>query len=138
MRFVLDASVAVKWVLPESDTPLAVALRADFSNQVHELIAPDTFPVEVAHALTRAERRGLLRPPEATVKLTDVLTTSPNLHTYGPLLARAVELSSQHRIGVYDCLYIALAEREQCQLVTADQRLLALGHPHVVLLANLP
>ncbi len=40
-----------------------------------------------------------------------------------PLLPRAVELSSQRRIGVYDCLYVALAEREGCELVTADDRL---------------
>ncbi len=138
MRLVLDASVAVKWVLPESDTPKALALRTDFINLVRELIAPDTLPVEVAHALTRAERRGLIKNQVASVKLADVLTTAPDLHAYRPMLARAVELSSQHRIGVSDCLYIALAEREQCDLVTADQRLMSPGHPQIVLLANLP
>lgn len=32
-------------------------------------------------------------------------------------------MSSQVHLGVYDCLYIALAEREECLLVTADERL---------------
>src|SRR5688572_25543789 len=114
MKLVLDASVAVKWVLPEIDTPRALALRDDFRKLVHELIAPDIFPVEVAHALTRAERRGLLKPQEAQSKLDDVLVTAPDLHPYMPLLRRAVAFSSQHRLGVYDCLYVALAEREQC------------------------
>ncbi len=50
MKYVLDASVAVKWVLPEPDT--VNALRDAYRNGIHELIAPDIFPVEVAHALT--------------------------------------------------------------------------------------
>ena len=138
MKLVLDASVAVKWVIPENDTPKALSLRNDLGNQVHEAIAPDTFPVEVAHALTRAERKGILQQREAIIKLADVLTTALHLHHSIPLLARAVEISSQARIGVYDCLYLALAERELCDLVTADQRLAAFGHPNVILLANLP
>jgi predicted nucleic acid-binding protein len=138
MKFVLDASVAVKWVLPESETQKALLLRDEFRNQVHELIAPDIFLIEVANALTRSERRGIIRPPEASAKLTDVLTTAPDLHAHGPLLLPAVEISSRVRIGVYDCLYLALAEREQCDVVTADQRLKASGHPQVILLADLP
>lgn len=44
MKYILDASVAVKWVLPERDSPTALSLEADYRNQVHELLAPDTFP----------------------------------------------------------------------------------------------
>jgi hypothetical protein len=36
MRYVLDSSVALKWVLPESDSPKAITLRDHFRNQVHE------------------------------------------------------------------------------------------------------
>jgi predicted nucleic acid-binding protein len=138
MKFVLDASVPVKWVLPEADTPRALELRDDFRRLIHELIAPDIFPVEVAHALTRAERRGLLQPQEADSKLNDALLTAPDLHSYLPFLRRAVEISSRWRLGVYDCLYVALAEREQCELLTADTRLASIGFPFVVLLSNLP
>lgn len=55
MKYVLDSSVALKWALPEPDTAKALQLRADYRNGTHELIAPDFFPIEVAHALTRAE-----------------------------------------------------------------------------------
>ena len=136
MRFVLDASVAVKWVLPEPDSQKALSLRSDLQTQVHEFIAPDTFPVEVAHALTRVERRGTLQQQEAVLKLADVLGTALQFVPYFLLLTRAVELSSRHRIGVYDCLYLALADQEQCALVTADQRLKAVGHPRVMLLMD--
>ena len=56
-----------------------------------------------------------------------------------PLVGRAVAFSSHHRLGVYDCLYVALAEREQCEdLLTADSRLASIGFPFVVPLANMP
>jgi predicted nucleic acid-binding protein len=65
MKYVLDASVALKWVLTEPDSPKALSVRDDFRTQVCELLVPDIFPVEVAHALTRAERKGLIKPPQA-------------------------------------------------------------------------
>lgn len=123
MKDVLDAGVGLKWVLPEADSDKAVRLQKDFENRIHELLAPDTFPVEVAHALTRAERRGLIQPPEALRRFHQVARTLPVLHSYLAFLPRAIELSSSERIGAYDCLYVALAEGEQCQVVSADQRL---------------
>ncbi len=47
----------MKLVLPEHDSAKTLTLEADFQSQIHDLIAPDAFPVEVAHALTKAERR---------------------------------------------------------------------------------
>jgi predicted nucleic acid-binding protein len=127
MRYVLDASVAVKWRLPEPDSAKAIALKADYVNQIHELLAPDVFPIEVAHALSRAERRGILKPPEGSQALADFLRILPQLHESLVLLPRAFEISSQARIGVYDSLYVALAEGENAPLITADQRLLTLS-----------
>ena len=49
MKFVLDASVALKTVRREPDSSAAIALRDDFKNLIHQLIAPDTLPVEIAH-----------------------------------------------------------------------------------------
>jgi predicted nucleic acid-binding protein len=141
MKYILDASVALKWVLTEPDSAKALAVRDDFRKQLHELVAPDILPVEIAHALTRAERRGLIKPPQATRLLTDVLSTPMPLHPYRSLLPRAVAISSAMRCGVYDCLYVALAEREGCELVTADDKLLKnLGaqFPFVVSLASIP
>jgi len=63
MNYVIDSSVAVKWELPEIDSDKANALRSDFRNRIHELIAPDILAAEAAHAhaLTRAKRK--LRVP---------------------------------------------------------------------------
>ncbi len=57
MRYVLDSNVALKWVLPEADSDKATALRDDYHAGIHELIAPDIFPVECLHALTKAKHK---------------------------------------------------------------------------------
>jgi predicted nucleic acid-binding protein len=123
MKYVLDSSVALKTALPEIDSAQAIRLLDDFHNAIHELIAPDVFHVEIGHALTRAERQGRLNPPDAWRLWCMVMADCPALADTIPLMPRAIALSSLARIGVYDCLYVALAEREGCDLVTADQRL---------------
>ncbi len=60
MKYVLDVNVALKWVLNEVDSTKARRLRDDWRAQIHELLVPDVFPFEAAHALTRAERRRLI------------------------------------------------------------------------------
>jgi predicted nucleic acid-binding protein len=128
-------------VLPEPDSAKAVALRDDFRKQTHQLLSPDVYPAEVAHALTRAERQGRLAVGESGRHLADILITLPDLHLSLALLVRACELSSASRIGVYDCLYLALAERESCEFVTADDKLVK-NHqpsfPFIISLASLP
>jgi predicted nucleic acid-binding protein len=141
MKYVLDASVALKWVLTEQDSPKALALRDGYSRGSSELICPDIFPPEVAHALARAERRNIIKPPQGMAYLADILTTPPHFFPSLPLLPRAFAIASQMRVGIYDCLYVALAEREACELVTADDKLaraLKARFPLIVLLASLP
>jgi len=60
MKYVLDASVALKWVLPEPLAGKARQVRDDYQSQIHELHAPNIFPVEVAHALVRSGRRNII------------------------------------------------------------------------------
>ncbi len=140
MRYVLDSNIAVKWVLTETDSDKARLLRLAFQNQIHELLAPDVFPVEVAHGLAKAERRGIIPTGDADKLLTNVLATPPHFHPYLLVLKIALEIASRARIGVYDCLYVALAQREGCELLTAADRLvraLQPTFPFVIALASL-
>jgi predicted nucleic acid-binding protein len=104
MRYVLDSSVALKWFLAEPDSARALRLRDDARAGVHELLAPDVFPVEITHAITRAERARRITSAEGSA-------------------------------------FAALAERERCEVVTADDRLvrnLSARFPFLVLLGSLP
>jgi predicted nucleic acid-binding protein len=141
VRYVLDASVALKSFLSEPDSAQALRLRDDARAGAREFLAPDFFPTEVAHAITRVERQGLITPAEGASFVSDLLAELPDLHPSLPLIPRAYVLSSLHRQGMYDCAYIALAEREGCPLVTADDKLVKnLGPtiPFLVPLASLP
>mgnify|MGYP001608937228 CR=1 FL=1 len=124
MKYVLDSSVAFKWEVPETDSDKANLLRNDYRNALHELLAPDFFPLELAHALTRAERQARILVGQANLYWTDAMTTPPVLFPSLPLAIRAIDLSSLLHIGVYDCLYVALAEREKCDFITADDKLM--------------
>ena len=124
MKLVLDSNVALKTVLPEADSARAIRLIADYKQGVHELLEPDVFPVEVGHALTRAERQKRIQPPDGWRFWNAIMADAPALHSYLPAMQVGFGLSSTMRVGLYDCLYIALARRESCRVVTADQRLL--------------
>ena len=137
MRLILDSSVAFKTLVPEADSDRAIKLLYDFRHGIHELLAPDILPVEVGHALTRAERQGKVSPTNGYALWSGLMADCPPLAPYLPLMPRAYALSSQARIGVYDCLYIALAEQEHCEVVSADQRLVNTFPGQVVPLSSL-
>lgn len=141
MKYILDSSVAFKWELTETDSDKADAIRVDFRNGIHQLVAPDIFNVEVAHALTRAERQGRIAVGDARKLFLDILTTPPRFVPFQSLLLRAIDISSKMRVGVYDCVYVALAEQEQCELVTADTTMvnaLQKDFPFIIPLASMP
>jgi predicted nucleic acid-binding protein len=120
---VIDASVAVKWLIAEMHSNVARAL-ADAGT---DLIAPDLILAEVANALWRSVRMGRLTS-SAAARAVDVLPPAfSRLVSAEPLLRRAFALAASIDHPVYDCLYLALAEREAADLVTADARLIALG-----------
>jgi len=140
MKYVVDSSVGFKWVLVENLSDKARKLRDDYTAGIHRLLAPDVFPVEIAHALTRAERQKRITPPEGGILLADVLRTLPIQSRSLPLLLRAAEISSAMRVGVYDCLYVALAEKKKCRFITADDRLiknLQVNFPFIISLASI-
>ena len=141
MKYVLDPSVALKWVMPEADSRKAIRLRDEYRNGIHELLAPDLFAPEVANALASAERQGRIKAGESAIFLHDLLRAAPALHPTPALLLRAMALAIATRRAVYDCIYLALAEAEGCELVTADDQFargLQASYPFIVSLVALP
>jgi predicted nucleic acid-binding protein len=123
MRHVIDASVSVVWEVASPLSRKADLLRNNFRNGIHELLAPETIIWETADALIKLERQKVLLPGRARPLFIDFLKTQPVLYGAAALIHRAMTIALQSRAGLYDCLYVALAEREQCELATADQRL---------------
>ncbi|MBI4342341.1 MAG: type II toxin-antitoxin system VapC family toxin [Candidatus Omnitrophica bacterium] len=117
--FVIDASVAVKWFLPE---PHAQAARRVLSGR-RTLLAPDLIWAEVGNVLWKRCQRAEIAP-EAAQRILQEFKRFP-LETYPAkaLLELAWSLALQHRISVYDGLYLALAVGRHGKLVTADRSL---------------
>lgn len=117
--FVVDASVAVKWFLPEHDAEFAVEiLRAG-----HRLIAPDLLWIEVASVLWKVARRGALSADEVQRIIADAAAFPVEIFESSSLLPDALRIANAADRTVYDSLYIALASRENAVMVTADDRL---------------
>ncbi len=120
---VVDASVAIKWLVREehSDKALGI-LRAWHDGEVTPA-APHLLPFEVANALHRKALRGQLSVGDAARMMSQLLGSRLQLHQTAELHARALELARELQQGaVYDAHYLALAEEFDCQLWTADQR----------------
>lgn len=137
MRAILDASVAFKALVDEEYSDKSKQLIEDYRNGVHELIAPDILPIEVGHALTKAERQGRVSPADGFALWCDLMADSPQLFPSIALSARAYVLSSLKRLGIYDCIYVALSEQEGCEIISDDVRLLALFPKNVIPLSSL-
>jgi len=115
---VIDASVAVKWVIEEEGTTEALALRD------RALAAPDLLIAECANILWKKVRRNELSEQEAVFAAGLLARADIELMAMRPYLEVAVRIAVALDHPAYDCIYIALAEAEELRFVTADMSLL--------------
>ena len=123
MILVLDASVVVKWFVPEEKQPEAEELFLSTAT----LAAPRLIATEVGTALSKKVRLENLPAPEARASLAIWLEQlipqgRPVLYDDEPLLAAALDLSLKLNHQLSDCLYLALAHKLNARLVTADTK----------------
>ena len=119
MRLTVDASVVVKWFVPEVLADEARLLL----EYPHEFQAPDILLAEFGNTIWKKFRRGevsFLRPyMDELLELDEVI----DLHPVGEQVTRAVQIAGELEHPVYDCLYLACAEATGSPVVTADRRL---------------
>ena len=113
----IDASVAIKWVIDEEGTDQALALRR------HKLCAPDLIIAECANILWKKVRRGELSAEEAGIAGRLLANADLELLPTRSLMNAAIEIAIQLDHPAHDCLYLALAEQNHAEFVTADTRL---------------
>ena len=123
MTVVVDASVALKWVIEEDGTDEALDLWDWWQAGGERVVAPPIFRAEVANALRQIVRRGIATTRDAADLLETVLEVVA-VEEPPALYARALEMAHEFDLGaVYDALYLALAEAEGCEFWTADRKL---------------
>jgi len=126
--YVVDASVIVKWLLPEPGSRQADKLRGLAADGDCRLVAPDLWRVEVAHALWKQTRRAGpfgrgIGAEEVAAALAQAARLPLDCVSAETLLPAALEAALEAAITLYDALYAALAMQLQAPLVTADWRL---------------
>jgi predicted nucleic acid-binding protein len=117
--FVIDASIAVKWVVEEDGTAEALAIR-----QRSKMIAPQSLVAECANILWKKVQREELLKEEALLAARLLQGAEIELLPMQSLLEAAVRMSIEIDHAAYDCVYLALAIDNKCQFVTADERFL--------------
>ena len=116
---IVDASVAVKWVVSEPGSAEAAALLKQ------RLGAPALWLSEASNALWAKVMRRQLSPDEARGQAADLADAPVTAIALPGLLPDAMSMALELEHPIYDCFYLALAERETADLVTADRRLIA-------------
>lgn len=120
---VIDASIAVKWLVEERGTPEALALR-----QKAKLIAPELLVAECANILWKKVKREELLKQEALLAARLLQGAEIELLPTRSLFEAATRMSIEIDHPAYDCLYLALAVEKECPFVTADERFLRKLH----------
>lgn len=124
---VVDASVAVKWVIDEEYTDRARALLTDSVSR--SILGPPHLASEVTNAIYQRLRRRDITATEAGEALERFLAIGPELISPAGLYQQAYDFAQTHSLkNVYDSLYAVLALILELDLWTDDRVLLrALG-----------
>lgn len=118
-RFVVDASVAVKWYLPEPHSADAEKLLVG----AYQLLAPDLIVSEVGNILWKRIMRSELSVPKAKSIMAAFAGLPLTLLPANSLAENAMTVACGLKRTFYDSIYLALAMTADCRLVTADRKL---------------
>ena len=120
---VVDASLAIKWVLKEPYAEKALALASEWATAETRPVAPCLLLVEATNVLHRRAVKGHISPSQAKHLLAGLLNMGIEVRESPQIHLRALELAQElQRPAVYDTHYLALADILGCDLWTADER----------------
>ncbi len=116
--FVVDASLVIKWFVPEVDSHFA----RQWLDAPHDYMAPDLLFPETGNTVWKKIRRKELSPDEGQRLVRDLSGIAVETIAMRGLLPDAHALALATGITVYDATYLALAVRLETQVITGDDR----------------
>lgn len=120
MNLIVDASIAIKWLVFENDSEAALLVRTD-----NDIAGPDLLLIECRNVLLTKLRRGELDLGEAQAAERDLEAIGIEVLPTSPLLPQAFAIALDLGVAIYDCIYLAAALATGRKLITADQRFAA-------------
>jgi predicted nucleic acid-binding protein len=128
---VLDASMTLAWLYPRQDAAERVlADRALDELDSEEFLVPAIWHSEVANAMLRGERKGLVTLTQTAAFLAELGGASIETDSDSPRLRQSVvlALARSYNLTAYDATYLELALRTGSTLATFDAQLAAAMH----------
>jgi len=123
-KVVVDASIALRWVLRDEKEANVDTLLEQWAASLTEMLVPPLFPAEVTNALYLSVKRKRLTLEEAELALRTIMELGVQVVEPSGLYSRSLRLAVDYSAAnAYDTQYVALAEMENCELWTADERL---------------
>lgn len=129
-ELVIDASVAVKWVVREDGAELAATLRDAFDAGTTQLLSPDHGLGEIANALRRRVAQGVWTRRDAEEAFQLFTPMSEIFEPVPHLWPHTLSVAFDWELTPYDAVYVLLAQERRTELVSADRRLLDAGRRH--------
>ena len=126
-KFVLDASVALAWLVDKPASPYAIHVRNSLSAGTRGLV-PALWHLEMANGLVVATRRKDLSADDANkgLEFIEQMLVYTIESDADPVSVRSLFATARtHKLSAYDAVYLDLARREGLPLATLDQRLRA-------------
>jgi predicted nucleic acid-binding protein len=123
MNLVIDASVLIKFFIPEILWEKAEELNARVAQGDLKLLAPDFIFAEVGNIIWKKHRMKELIRSEAGEIVEAIVSLPITVETSEALLPLAVDLGLAFGITVYDAMYVSLAKVHETVLLTADRKL---------------
>jgi predicted nucleic acid-binding protein len=123
LNFVIDASVLIKFYVPEIHFDKAEELLTRVEQGDVMLFAPDLIYPEVGNILWKKQRMKELTRSEAE-EITDAIISLPlKIETSKLLLPLAMDIAMAYGITIYDALYLSMARIYETKMITADRKL---------------
>jgi predicted nucleic acid-binding protein len=122
-HYVMDASAWLRMALLEQEQPEVLTALRERETGTAIVQVPELFVAEVANVIQKRRRKGELTGAEATALLGWTLDLELPLCSLAPLAGAAMRLAWEHRLSVYDAMYLALAIGCGARLLTADDDL---------------
>ena len=123
MNLVIDASVLIKFYVPEILSDRAERLFAKVGSKDIDLLAPDLIYPEAGNTLRKKQRLKELSLSEAEEIIDAILSLPLRIEASKSLLPLAVDIATAYGVTVYDALYLSLAKVYEATLITADRKL---------------
>ncbi len=122
----MDASVAVKWYIPEPGYQQAVELETAVRAGEVDVLAPDLIVAEVGSAFLRKVAADEISEQDAANRLSLFLASPLRRVSSAPLALDALRICQRAGISFYDALYVSAGQLSGVELVTADMELVRL------------